>query len=100
MKIETLEWPCGCKAVAVNVIAKEPGLWETEFELRYCPLHGAAEELRDAASHLTRTLHALASSIGDVEPIWRAVQEMEAALASAESKQATEPVSTEASSEV
>lgn len=42
MSLTEVHWPCGC---GVTDIAESPG---TRWKLVYCPLHGAAEKLRDA----------------------------------------------------
>lgn len=87
----TLKWPCGCHVVSMS----KPN--EAPWELFYCPLHGAAEELRDACKGAERAIRTSGHGQGWDSGLHQAQMTCFEALASAEPKpKAAEAVTPEA----
>ncbi len=94
MKIPPLTFPCGCKAEPTEPDKTLLGVYR--YVLHHCPLHGAAGELRDVVSELVSLTSVQSVPPGYFvmqipRPLMRdAIAALQAALASAEPKPATE----------
>lgn len=93
MKMNTLEWPCGCTVELVTCGPKPP----VEWTLHHCPLHGAAGELRAAIRSAVATLTLCQlprldeRAASNEEVVAATIEGLQAALALAEPKpEATE----------
>lgn len=98
MKIEVIDWPCGCRAVPRDITNRAvKQSWATAWKLVHCPLHGAAGELRAAIRSAVATLTLCQlprldeRAASNEEVVAATIEGLQAALALAEPKpEATE----------